>query len=102
MKPPCLVLAAAALLSSAVFAQTAATQNDTAQSSAFKMLDRDQSGSISMAEAQVSPVISQSFSSADKNHDGTLSREEFDSSYTIAPPQAQGEPSESAPSPPPR
>jgi Ca2+-binding EF-hand superfamily protein len=105
MKPPCLVLAAAALLSTAAFAQTetAAPQaNDAAQSSAFKALDKDQNGSISTEEAQAAPVVARSFSSADKNHDGTLSREEFDGSFTIAPPAAQDAPAAPEPSPPPR
>lgn len=101
MNRSCLVLAAAALVSTGAWAQTAATQSQGAQDSAFKTLDQDGSGSISMAEAQAAPVVQRSFTTADKNSDGTLSQEEFNQSYTIAPPAPQTE-GEAPGSPPPQ
>ena len=99
MKPLSLVLAAAALLSTAALAQ----QTEGAQSSAFKALDADGNGSISTQEAQASPIVARSFATADQNKDGSLSRDEFDASFTTAPPSGQAPPGQTPPesSPPP-
>jgi Ca2+-binding EF-hand superfamily protein len=55
-------------------------------SSAFNSLDADKDGKISEAEAQASRVVAQSFSQADANHDGVISREEFGSAFTMSAP----------------
>ena len=95
---PILLAAAAALMSTAAFAQT-----ETGQASAFKALDADKSGSISATEAQAVPVVAQSFKTADKNQDGALTPDEFNASFTTNPPPPLGE-TGTAPStaPPPR
>jgi Ca2+-binding EF-hand superfamily protein len=107
MKRSSLGIAAVALLSAAAFAQTEApqTQGQTAnQSSAFQILDADRDGRISNTEAQAAPVVARSFGVADKDGDGSLSQDEFNSSFTTAPPaprpSAPSAPSEPTPPPP--
>jgi Ca2+-binding EF-hand superfamily protein len=43
----------------------------------FTALDTNKDGKISPAEAQRNAMVSDNFASADSNHDGALSREEF-------------------------
>jgi len=52
------------------------------------MLDADKSGSIDEQEAQAHSTVAQNFAAADKNADGSLSREEFNSAFTTTPPAA--------------
>lgn len=43
----------------------------------FKQLDTDQSGGISLSEAEAHPDLSDSFSDGDENEDGQLDMAEF-------------------------
>ena len=47
----------------------------------FAALDADKNGSITMAEAQRNPAVAASFTAADMNADGTLSKAEFDAAF---------------------
>ena len=49
------------------------------QSGSFDTLDANKDGRISMPEASVDPKLVETFSTADKNGDGYLDNEEFDS-----------------------
>ena len=107
MKPILAFTAVTLLSTGAAFAQTEPTQPEHSQSGIFNALDADHNGTINSEEAQAAPVVSQSFASADKNHDGSLTQDEFNTSFTVGPPAAQ--PSSQAPaneapaeSPPPR
>jgi Ca2+-binding EF-hand superfamily protein len=90
----CIVLSAlgATLVSATVLSQAPAQQPSppsaapSSMSSAFNSLDTDKDGKISEAEAQASRVVAQSFSQADANHDGAISREEFSSAFTMSAP----------------
>jgi len=104
MKPSSIVIAAAALLSGAAFAQTEAPQAAATQSSAFQALDADHDGKISQDEAQAAPVVARSFTTADKDKDGKISQDEFNQSFTTAAPAPRTESppdSTTAPSTPP-
>jgi len=95
-----LLIATAALLSSAAFAQD---EGRVSMSAAFDALDANKDSKISKQESQSSPVVAQSFAEADQNSDGAISREEFNSSFTMgggaqsAPPGASGQPPASPP-----
>ncbi len=43
----------------------------------FTALDTNKDGKISQAEAQRNTMVSDNFAAADKNHDGSLSKDEF-------------------------
>jgi len=64
-----------------IAAESAKTQPETpaGQSGTFDMLDSNKDGRISMPEASADPKLVESFSTADKNGDGYLDNEEFDS-----------------------
>jgi hypothetical protein len=87
-----IALAAAALVSTATFAQqeaqrppatpNAATRPPPAtppmgMSEIFDKLDTNHDGKLSAEEAQAEPTVAMNFESADSNHDGALSKEEF-------------------------
>src|SRR5262245_50386871 len=59
------------------------------QSGSFDTLDANKDGRISMPEASADPKLVESFSSADKNGDGYLDADEYDSSTSpsTTPPQ---------------
>ncbi len=95
-----LMLIVAALACGSAFAQDeapAAPTPDPSTSSIFMQLDTDKDGRISAAEAQASAVVTRSFPQADADHDGTLSREEFMSSFTT---RAPATPPPALPTPP--
>lgn len=50
------------------------------QSGSFDVLDSNKDGRISMPEASADPKLVESFSTADKNGDGYLDNNEFDTS----------------------
>jgi hypothetical protein len=96
-----LVLTAAALVSTAAFAQrqpqsAPATPNaatkpapatpSPAMSEIFDKLDTNHDGKLSQEEAAVQPTVAMNFASADTDHDGTLSKEEFMAAFK---PQSQ-------------
>ena len=66
------------IASAAVIATTALAQDTAA---VFAALDTDNNGSITETEAQRNDFVTESFSSADSNSDGTLSQEEFDATF---------------------
>jgi hypothetical protein len=78
---------AVALLSFAAVAQ----QPPAGAGSPFDALDADKNASLSPAEGQAHPVVSQNFTTADTNRDGVLTREEFNAAFTTARP-AQPQP----------
>jgi Ca2+-binding EF-hand superfamily protein len=82
-----LAIAAAALLSTAAFAQSST-------SSIFDELDKDKNGGISQTEAQAHPVVAQSFAQADANSDGSITKEEFSAAYTASAPSQSAPPSQ--------
>lgn len=98
---------AATLLLSAALVSTAALAQDAASSNPFDALDADHDGVLTSQEGQQHPVVAGSFTAADKNGDGKLSREEFNTAFKT---RQQGAPPESVPggetsppqSPPPR
>jgi hypothetical protein len=95
-----LMFTVAALTSAVAFAQDeapAAPAGDPSTASIFRQLDQDKDGRISPAEAQASSVVSSSFSKADANGDGALTRDEFMSSFTTRSPNT---PPPAVPSPP--
>jgi hypothetical protein len=49
--------------------------------SVFDALDADHDGKVGQQEAQAHPTVSEHFSKADANADGSLSKEEFDSTF---------------------
>jgi hypothetical protein len=49
------------------------------QSGSFDMLDANKDGRISMPEASADPKLVETFSTTDKNGDGYLDNDEFDS-----------------------
>jgi hypothetical protein len=53
----------------------------TSPTSVFDALDADHDGKVAQQEAQAHPTVSEHFSKADANADGTLSKEEFDSTF---------------------
>jgi Ca2+-binding EF-hand superfamily protein len=90
----------AALVSVPAFAQT---EGQRSMASAFDSLDANKDGTISRAEAQPSPVVSQSFAAADANGDGVIAREEFNASFTMRAPESAPSASPVPPAnPPPR
>jgi hypothetical protein len=109
--PVVVTTAALVLMSSAVFAQ-AQTQADqlpgqaqaqppgqsesqpgnSSLGDAFTALDVNKDQQIDRAESQSSPVVSQSFATADKDGSGAISREEFNSSFTVRSPAAASSP----------
>ena len=58
---------------------TPALAQDTA--AVFAALDANHDSKISKAEAQKNPMVSQAFDQADKDHDGFLSKAEFDAAF---------------------
>jgi hypothetical protein len=99
-------MTATALLSLAGLAPLAALAQTAPGSSPFDMLDTDHNGVLSAQEAQAHPVVSQNFTVADKNGDGTLTREEFNSAFTTkqqgAPPASPSPQQSPSPESPPR
>jgi hypothetical protein len=82
MKNKLLAAAVVALLPLAgIAAETGKTQPATpaGQSGSFDTLDANRDGRISMPEASVDPKLVETFSTTDKNGDGYLDNEEFDS-----------------------
>ena len=47
----------------------------------FTALDANKDGKVSQHEAQKNPMVAQDFAAADKNHDGFLSKDEFDQAF---------------------
>lgn len=47
----------------------------------FSALDANKDGKVSQAEAQRNVMVSQSFATADKNKDGSLSKDEFGAAF---------------------
>jgi Ca2+-binding EF-hand superfamily protein len=68
-----LIAGFALLIATPVLAQDAAL--------VFTALDANKDGKVSKAEAQKNPAVSQMFDQADKNHDGFLSKDEFDQAF---------------------
>ena len=64
-----------------IAAETGKTQPATpaGQSGSFDTLDTNRDGRISMPEASVDPKLVEAFSTTDRNGDGYLDNEEFDS-----------------------
>lgn len=58
----------------------------SSMSSAFNSLDTNKDGRLSEAEAQASRVVAQNFASADADHDGSVTREEFGAAFTMSSP----------------
>ena len=88
MKIQLLAAAAIALIPLAGVAQdekTAPPATPSGQSATFDTLDSNKDGRISMPEASADPKLVESFSTADKNGDGYLDNDEFETSTT--PPQ---------------
>ena len=81
-----LVLLAAVLLPVVASSQESRTG---ANSSPFDALDADKSASIDLAEAKAHPVVLQNFAVADRNGDGALTRDEFDTAFTTTKPPSQ-------------
>jgi EF hand len=77
MKGPT-ILALAALLSTAAFAQTPPSG---AGSSVFDQFDSDHDGRVTQAEAQINSTVVANFQTADSNADGSLSKAEFDAAF---------------------
>lgn len=94
-------LLAATLVSAAAFAQSAppAPANPAPANDVFAQLDADHSSGISAQEAQASPVVTQAFSRADANSDGTLTREEFYGAFQVAQPGDSAQQPADAPQP---
>lgn len=90
---PILIKTAAALCSTVGLAEE---PQGGAGASPFDALDTDKNGSLSMAEAQGHPNVSQRFAVADKDRDGTLTRAEFDAAFTTTKP-SQADPSRPRP-----
>jgi len=78
-----LTFAAAALLSTAAFAQTppAGQTSPSGGSSVFDQFDSDHDGNVSQSEAQVNSTVMANFNQADTDHDGKLSKSEFDAAF---------------------
>lgn len=47
----------------------------------FAALDADHNGQVSQMEAQRNAMVTQNFAQADTNHDGRLSKAEFDAAF---------------------
>jgi Ca2+-binding EF-hand superfamily protein len=47
----------------------------------FTALDANKDGKVSQAEAQRNVLVSQNFASADKNKDGSLTKDEFGAAF---------------------
>ena len=47
----------------------------------FTALDANKDGKVTQAEAQKNPAVMQMFAQADKNKDGSLSKEEFQAAF---------------------
>jgi Ca2+-binding EF-hand superfamily protein len=47
----------------------------------FTALDANHDGKVTQAEAQKNPAVMQMFAQADKNKDGSLSKEEFQAAF---------------------
>jgi Ca2+-binding EF-hand superfamily protein len=73
----------AALMSVPVVAQ----EGGETAGSPFDALDRDRDGTLTAREGQGHPVVAQNFATADKDGNGSLSREEFNSAFTSSRPQ---------------
>ena len=112
-------LSAAVLMGLAayVIAQTAAAQEDPGERvmrmrlsrmdtsiTAFRKLDQDGDGRISALEAAENPKVAAAFTMADRDHDGYLSKEEFQaiSSAGAHPSDDASSPSGDRPAEPPR
>jgi Ca2+-binding EF-hand superfamily protein len=76
---------AAALLSASVFAQN---QGGRSMDAAFDALDANKDTHIDKSEAQASAAVTQSFAAADANHDGAITREEFNGAFTMRAPES--------------
>ena len=85
MKSHLILAVVAALVSVPAFAQS---EGGRSMSSVFDALDANKDGNISKAEAQSSPVVAQSFATADSNVDGVIAREEFNASFTMRAPDS--------------
>jgi hypothetical protein len=66
-------------LSVALIVATPVLAQDTG--AVFAALDADHNGQISQLEAQKNVLVTQNFAQADTNHDGMLSRAEFDAAF---------------------
>jgi Ca2+-binding EF-hand superfamily protein len=80
-------LAAVALSSLAALVSVPVVAQEGAAESPFDALDRDHDGTLNAREGQGHPVVSQNFATADRDGNGSLSREEFNSAFTAARPQ---------------
>ena len=58
---------------------TACSASGQERSASFEALDKDKDGLISVREAKADRQVASQFAPADKNQDGFLSREEFNS-----------------------
>lgn len=56
---------------------TADDIDQTAYTEAFKVLDTDNSGTLSKSELKREKIFHRKFAAADKNHDGTLDQQEY-------------------------
>ena len=83
---------ATALLSAALMSTAALAQD--AGSNPFDALDTDHDGMLNAQEGQQHPVVAHSFTAADKNGDGKLSRDEFNAAFKT---RQQSDASETAP-----
>jgi hypothetical protein len=58
-----------------------ATAQPAQPTSVFDALDADHDGKVAQQEAQAHPTVAEHFAKADANGDGTLTKEEFDSTF---------------------
>lgn len=63
----------------ALFIALPALAQDTAV--VFAALDADKNGQVSQMEAQKNALVTQNFAQADANHDGMLTKAEFDAAF---------------------
>jgi hypothetical protein len=95
-----IALAAAALVSTAAYAQQepktppATTEAATSPAPAsvspglaeiFDKLDMNHDGKLSQDEAQAAPTVATNFTAADRDHDGTVSKDEFLAAFKAGP-----------------
>jgi hypothetical protein len=95
-----LTLALAALTCGAAYAQDqapAAPAGDPSTASIFMQMDTDKEGKLNSEEAKASTVVSGGFSKADADGDGSISRDEFMTTFTTRTPTA---PPPAVPTPP--
>lgn len=74
-----LVLTAASLLSFAAFAQQAPSDTEKAMTPSFESLDQDADRQLTQSEAKADAGLARNFKAVDKNGDGYISRDEFNS-----------------------